>query len=396
MKTIHPVTDRRGGSTMYIVVLSLSALSVAGMVSFNATRTDFRITGNATSAAQAFYQADAGIQYVKNRLERDLANGKSLSAMSTSMDIQPPAGMQFDPVDSLAQLTDTNLYAFSVSGRMRDARATIEAVIRQALALDMGLFGNHVLYMYPNVNVYSYYSHLTSTPSPSDSVGGVKAGSNEDLVIRPNTFLDGTFVIGESELGFTGTYPTSHLVEEMGRVDPDPLGAGGGGAIAGRISASKINNNNASESMISGNQLNIKGRKTATLSAGNYYLTSLQIRSKGTLEIDASAGPVNVYLEGGFQTWPGSDINVLGDPADFRVFSNSSQMIWLRPNNTMKAFVYAPFAEIRVWPGADFYGVIWGQNVDLHPNGNIYIDLSLLENIRSSRISIVSWKEIRN
>jgi hypothetical protein len=380
---------------MYVVMVTLGALSVTGLVSFNVTRTDFRITGNATSAARAFYQADSGIQYVKNRLERDLANGNSLSALSANLDVQPPAGMQFDPVDSLAQLTDPDLYAFSVTGRNREARSTIEAVVRQALALDMGLFGDEVLYMYPNVNVFSYYSYQVSNPVPSDSVGGVKAGSNESLVIRPNTTLDGTFIIGENDFGITGTYSTSHPVEEIGRVDPDPLGAVGG-PIAGRISAARSNNDNASVSLISGNQLNIKGKKTATFSAGTYYLTSLAVRSKGTLAVDTSAGPVVIYLEGGFQTWPNCDINVQGNPADFRVFSNSSQMIWLRPKNDIKAFVYAPFAEIRVWPNANFCGVIWGQSVDLHPNGDIYIDLSLLENIRSSRISIVSWKEIRN
>jgi hypothetical protein len=130
--------------------------------------------------------------------------------------------------------------------------------------------------------------------------------------------------------------------------------------------------------------------------SGNYYLTDVKVRSHATLNIDASSGPVTFYLVGGFQTWPACDINVTGNPGDFRILSDSTELIWLRPNNTIKAFIYSPYAPVRVWPNIDFFGTIWADDTDLHPGGNVYVDLSLLEKIKSNRISIVSWKEVRN
>ena len=394
----HPRGERDGakrGAALFFVMAILGFLGVLGVTTFTVSRVDFHITGNKVAGAQAFYQADAGIQYVKNRLERELVQGRLLSDLTTNINIPPPPGLQFDAVDQMAQLTDTNLYAFSVTGRHRKARATIEAVIRQSLAIDMGLFGDELLYLAPNLDIYSYYSHLVPNPTPANSVGGAVAGSNENLVIRPNTHIDGHYVIGRTPLGAVGSYPAGHPVVEVDRIDPDPLGAVGG-FIAARIARARSQNDNAGADAISGTRLQVKNHKTKTLPAGTYYLTHAEVRSHATLNVDTGGGAVTIYLEGGFETWPGCDINVSGNPADFRIFSNSTELIWLRPNNTLKLFIYAPYADVRVWPNAMFCGAIWAKDIDLHPNGDVFIDLTLLEKIKSNRISIVSWKEIRN
>jgi hypothetical protein len=113
------------------------------------------------------------------------------------------------------------------------------------------------------------------------------------------------------------------------------------------------------------------------------------------LTVDASAGPVNLFLEGGFQSDPDCEINVIGDPKDFRIFSASDAMIRVQPNSAFKGFIYAPFAEVELFPNASFYGVIWARMVDLKPGGDVFIDLSILETMYANRITIDSWKEVR-
>jgi prepilin-type N-terminal cleavage/methylation domain-containing protein len=55
------------------------------------------------------------------------------------------------------------------------------------------------------------------------------------------------------------------------------------------------------------------------------------------------------------------------------------------------------YTGLGTWEvSAAYYGAVWGDNADLQPNGDIFIDLSLLEKMLSNRISVVSWKEIRH
>jgi hypothetical protein len=394
---LHPRHDwtKRSGSALFLAVALIGFVSLIGFTTFVVSETDFRITNNKVSSAHAFHQADAGIQFVKGTLERELESGQTMSAASTNINIQAPAGLGFDDVDEMAQLSDSNLYAFTVTGRHRGARAKIEAVVKQALAIDLGLFGDQQLYLSPNIDIYSYYSELVPNPTAANSVGGAVAGSNESLVIKPGVTIDGHYVIGETPLGATGTYPMGYPLEEVGRIDPDPMGALGG-MIENEILQAQTQNDNNTTSAISGNKLIINNHQTANLSSGNYYLVDIQLKSGSTLNIDASSGPVTFYLEGGAETWPNCIINVAGDPEDFRILSNSTQLIWFRPNNELRMFLYAPYAPVQLWPNGSLYGAVWADNVDLQPNGDIYIDLSLLEKMKSHRIAIVSWKEIRN
>lgn len=394
----HPPNDQTGtrdprsGAVLFFVLALIGFVSLLAFTSFTLCEVDLQTAQNQVRSTRAFMNADGGVSYVKSELEHSLSGGVSFHGLQNSINIQPPVGMTFDPVTQLTQLPDPNLYTFQVTGRDRTAQTTIEATIRQASALTMGVFGDEALYFFPNIDVYSYYSTTTPNPTPADSTGEATVGSNEALAIQPNVHIDGRFYIGANDLGFTGSYPTGYNVEEVGRINPDPLGAIGGD-VAALITDSRSNNDNSNATFIDGNDKLRIWNSSEVLSAGDYHLSSAQLN--GDLDIDTSSGRVNIYLEGGFETWPGSTINVTGNPDDFRIFSNSSDLIWLRPNNDFRGFVYAPIAEIRIWPNGAFYGVIWGEDVDLHPGGDIYVDLSILDKIKSNRILIVAWKEIR-
>ena len=92
---------------------------------------------------------------------------------------------------------------------------------------------------------------------------------------------------------------------------------------------------------------------------------------------------------------PGGDLNTTGTPSDFRIFSNSSEDILIKPKGDSKCFVYAPHAKVQMYPNGNFYGVLWSETIDLKPGGDIWVDTSLLKKIKTNRIVIVSWKELR-
>ena len=431
--------EPRSGAVLFFVIAMLGMVSLLAFTSYTLTRIDFRLANNRLREFRAFMNADAGIEFVKNQIEEGINAGVPLDTLASTIHISPPSGLgeeqmvamsqpiysrsalsvltsmlrivgtvginpqpglnlspptglNFDPVTNLTQMADPNLYVFEVIGRDGNSRAVIEATIRQGNAIELGIYGDLDLDFSPNVDVYSYHSDVIQNPTPSDSTGQAIVGSNENLTIMPNVDLDGKYVIGKDPSYITGTYPTGHGVEEVPRIHPDPLGAFGG-KVETMIVVSRTQNDNASASFINNSDRLRIWNSSETLTAGTYHLSSGQV--KGTLTVDTSGGRVDIFLEGGFETWPGSDINVTGNPNDFRIFSNSSDLIWLRPNNTFKGFVYAPRAEIRIWPGIDFYGAVWGGNVDLHPVGDIYIDMSILDKIKSHRIQVESWKEVR-
>ena len=388
----RPPLNPRSGAVLFVAVMLIAFVGLLGFTSYTLSSMDFQITRNQVTAAQAFTAADAGLRFVKSELENRLSDGDEMVDLMSYFQVAPPAGMSFDPVTSFQQLPNTNLYTYTVTGRDGDARASIEAVIRQANALEVGIFGNLLLDFSPNVDVYSYYSDLVSDPTPADSTGQVAVGSNEELTIQPNVSVDGYFVIGTDVDGNIGTYPLGQLVEEIDRIDPDPLGVVGGTA-EGYFDAVRLYNNNLTVPFITGTSLRI-WNASGTLPAGVYHLTDSVV--KGDLNVDTTLGPVTIFLEGAFDTKPGTTINVTGDPTDFRIISNAPDTIFFQPNNALKLFVYAPFAEVKIWPNDSFYGIVWGRDVDLHPGGDVYINMSMLERIKSNRVLLVAWKELRN
>lgn len=387
--------DQRSGMILYVVVALLGILTALAWVVYTATRIDFQVSRNYVLTQRAFEQAESGLHFAKTRIERRLIAGESLEQIASSLYVTAPTGYDFDTITGLTQLADTNQYVFTITGRASEAKATLQAVIRQGSALALGIFGDLNADTMPSVNAYSYDAQKTvGDPVPEDSTGHASIGSNLSLVIQPNVNVDGRFVIGEDEMGMVGSYPAGWGVDELPRIEPDPLGIRSG-ALAAEFASVKASNDNTNSPYIINNELILKNHGQIVIPAGNYYLTEVEIGNHSAVLADTSGGPVNIFLEGGFYMGPDGDLNTTGKPSDFRIFSNSTEQIQIKPKGDAKVFLYAPDAEMQVYPGGHFYGVAWGEYADLKPGGNIWIDVSMLNKLVSYRIIICSWKEVR-
>lgn len=397
------------GVVLFAVIGCITLLGLlAGALAVYAT-SDIRAAAQFKRTIEALYQADAGVQHVRAMVRADLAAGTfALDTPSQAVQYTAPAGFTFDPVTELARTAVTNTYRFRVTGRSGGAADTIEVTFRRASFFDMGLFGDLGMDLKAFSNIYTYDSTETQNPTADDSLGGGWLGSNGSFGTKQDTFIDGSFTLGESAVGADATWNEipvgscqisgeAAIVGE--RIDPDPLGVING-ELADTFAYYSVpgqNDNLSAKPPILPPHFDVSVNNGGEmiLTSGNYYISDVDIKNGGTLTVNASAGPVNIYLAGGFEAKEGSTINMTGNPTDLRIYSNSDEPIILKNSGSFKGLIYAPLASIAILNSGDFYGVLWGQNVEIKNSGDVYIDMALMRAYLSNDTLLLSWKEIR-
>lgn len=402
-----PSSERGVALVAAIAFLAIITLLTTG--AYLIASTDLRISGNYKCTKMAFYQADSGVQYAIGKMEKELKSG-SFMLPSTDSDFNTlfatlPTGYNFalTPVD----MTGPDSFVFrSVGDGPNGATSTIQATFARdnEFPIVYAAFGDDEVDIRSNAFVYSYDADGNPNPNPADSTGEADVGSNGTVYVKNGTVVDGDVALGESETGDQavldgrGAYViTGEDGVEVPRVDPDPLGAVGG-EVDDKITyySDPANNDNASVPVPT--SLTLGNRQSVTLTAGNYYFTDITLKMGSTLNIDASAGPVNIYLTGKFEAKNSSDINITGKPTDFAIFSNSDADIILKHNSDFKGLIYAPLAMVELKNAADVYGAIWGNEVFIHCGGELYYDVNMANEymVQSDDLALIAWMEVRD
>ena len=407
MKTITSnIRRQKDGMALFAVMATLAALAFVSATVFTVVATDVKIAASLKYGQQAFYNADAAVASLRDQIEDSLSSGSlQLTNSNETVNFTSPSGFSFDTVTNLVRLNSTTMdaYWFRATGHNQDSAITIEATFKRKPALTFGVFGNALVDMKANGSVYSYNSSILSSPSPSDSTGDADTGSNEDMITHVGTYVDGDLVLGQDTYGTqgvwadpgTGSTVTGEHGLQIDHVDQDPLGAIGGD-LAAEFTAASVSNNNASAvpAIPSSRKIALSTGSSMTLSAGIYYVSEITLNNSATLNINATSGPVKIYLTGELDAKNGSSINLVGDPPDFTIYSNSSDPITLFNSSLFKGTIYAPYASVEVKNSADFYGLVWADEVDIKNSGDVYIDLSIVKENPSDEITLLSWKEV--
>lgn len=393
------------GVVLVVVVSLLVALAMLATALFTILSGDIRNAAYYDRALDALHNADAGTQYIFARVRDDIDNG-TIDATNPVLVVNYPVppGLSFDPVTNLVRLADGESYAYTVVGRAGTSRATIEAVLRVVLGdgqtSELAAFGSDLFQVKPNGHIYSYSSD--ETQFPTNSTGEASVGTNEEMD-GDDDAVDGTIHLGEDESGtpadYDGEFTTSADVVREDRIDPDPLGVVGG-PLADVFAAVAIANDNASAvgGTVVGNVLTMEG--DMTLTAGDYYVDEMDIAANKVLTIDATGGPVNIYLTGPAIMKPNSELVVNPPvPSNFRLFSNSSEEIKIFPKYDFVGMIYAPLATILIQPNGEFRGVAWGKEVIFRPGGEVYLDMDAVAtwytDLGLLSALLDSWKQSR-
>ncbi len=398
-------TYTRNGFSILFVVAVLAAVAIISTMVLGLSKSNVRMSGYYRWEQGARYNALAGVEYVKAKIETDLAlKNITLSNQNTVVNYPPPNDYQFDPVTNLVRVGNQQAVMFKVRGYEMDSIVEIEAVFkRRELLAEIGLFGDKMFNGQPNAQIFSYRS--SSNPTfplvPGGSTGEAGIGSNEKFEMPAQKMtIDGIIYGGLSELGVPPTQPSGYDYQALGeRVEPDPLGiVGGSYAKLMTHFRDPQNNSNQLVSKISNNQLNVAGGEVVQIPAGNYYLTNVDI--KGRVEIlGTPSEPVHFWLEGPMVTMPQSEIISAGAAPTLRIFSGSTAEITIQPTQPsgqyLLVWVYAPYAPVILQPNNDTYGSAWGSTMTLQPGNRYYIDVDVLEEYRSASLDLVSIKELR-
>jgi len=388
------------GVVLITSLLFMAILSVAGTTAYLVSSSEMTVSGNYKRSRQAFYDAEAGVNYVLAGVESGLADGTLvLSGSTVIVNFTAPGGFSFDPVTTFIKVS--NGYRFQVTGNAGGGRTTLEVIFDRDPSMPFGVFGDKKLDLKQDSYVASYDSASNPNPMFSDNTHDADVGSNEKVLVYNGTTIYGIVGLGEAVDGTDGVLAAAGvpLIEfgskDVDRVDPDPLGAIGGNLAMSFATVSVSNDNDSASPVIAGNAISLGSGDTMTLAEGNYYLTDVTIGSGANLIIDASAGPVNIYLSGAFRADIGSNISITGLPADFTLFSNATDNIIFIHNGAFTGTVYAPYANIEMKNGSDVFGMLWGATVDIENGGYIYFDTALKNKWQNNTVSVVSWRDTR-
>ena len=400
IKRCRAFCHKKKGTVLVTCLLLLTALSFVAASLLRLSIPNVRAAGYHKRERVAFYNAEAGVHYVVNRMCDEMSSGTlQLNASNVTVNYTSPDG-SFEPVTTLSVMPDGIGYMFTVTGQYENAKSVIEAsVVRPQLFRNLGVFGDEEIQIQPHGEFYSYDSRSLLNPSPSDSTGEANGGSNGQIDLKPHIFWDGIFMLGESLLGVPVTPPSGYDSINIGRIEPDPLGAVGGALEQGFIYYSDpANNDNATVPEIVNEKIDMGPKTTITLPGGRYYLQEVYLGPKSTMIVSATpSDPAIIYLDGPLQFQPNSSVNnTAGRPSNFFVFSRVSDDIDIQPNDEFRGFIYAPYAEIRLQPHNDIYGVLWGKIVRCQPQGDVYVDVSLLDQFQAKHVVLYQWRQLVN
>ena len=428
MLDIKMIYNNEKGMVLPLGLMFLAIIAIMGTTAVIITTTDLKIGSNYRAGEQAFYDADAGVQYVLKRLAIDLddSDPDTVDLMTEdppiSLNYSTPSGFSFTVPTELTSL-GSNQYRFQVTGYgPNNSEAVIEVVFsaEQKSIFDYGLFTNGLLDLKSDANVYSYDSRYTPDPDPAGfpdaSTGEADIGSNTEISTKMATYIDGDLGLGadtsdppdDAIWTDTGTPDITGTVVNVEHVNPDPLGANDSSSELYNkfidIITTNDNGTAGDGSPLEGaTAIDLDNAETLTLTAGDYYITDIILKNGSTLEIDATSGPVNIYLsgtldaeEGELESKNGSALNNLSQPTDFSIFSNSSQDITFKHSSAFKGMVYAPNAHVEMKNTAGVYGLIWGNTATIHNSGEFYFDEAIKDKYLSPNnytIDALSWKD---
>ncbi|MBA3029678.1 MAG: hypothetical protein FP816_12855 [Desulfobacteraceae bacterium] len=432
------------GIVLIIGLMFIALLSVLAATAYVISTQDSLISANYKYSEQAFNHAEAGVQYGITKLEIALKSGASLPASGT-LDIpgaSAPSGFLF----SLSPLTveGNNLYSFSSTGKaQKKASSEIKVGLRRLPVVPGGVFGDLNVDSKTHVQYYSYDSRVIPDPTPSDSTGQCDLASNGSIVLNAGTFVDGNVVLGNNRIADASYHPFGAPVVAgkkgyySGRLEPDPMNINSGDFQAEFDSAALTNDNADITPSIPGREIvhpgcivNLPGKSGGSI----YYLEKIDLSLSDTIMMDATSGPVVLYLRGSFTAKDASGIQILstgsveditikmtedplnpisthqvflglynsstlnkfGRPTDFVLITDSDAMLEFKDATEINGLVYAPHSIIFLQSSKPLHGAFMGKSIVCYDHSILYFDTALKDKYLSNDLSIVSWKKVLN
>jgi len=361
ISVIRSACMNENGAVLVIALAFMALLTMLGATAVIMTTTDMKIGANYKDSAQAFSNAQAGVQYAIGKMEEGLkvwvggVPGFTLPVNSTSTPASPllsdqtsfptPSGFNFTLSDITEISPDSDIYEFTSTGTTTQGSTdSITVRVERLPGIMFGAFGDNKLEMKNTAGIYSYsYADCLGPPvtclppTPADSTGEADVGSNNTVILNMGDIIDGDTAVGETPAGSDGSY-TDHGATvnglenvDMDRVDPDPLGIIGG-EYATKLAGYATTNDNGTAikggdyynpslytvgigtTISLGNKETLTLKGDGTVDGANFYFTDISLASNSVLFIDTTLGEVNIYLTGAMNVTNGAEVVNLEKP----------------------------------------------------------------------------------
>ncbi len=412
------ILDNYRGVVLFTAMMFVLIMSIIGAVACVITANDSAIAVNLEVSRTAFYSADAGVNFALASIQKNLkANTMTLpatdgAAVSLSACVPPSDPditdiiFEYLPIGApvLTRIAE-NEYQFTVRGYgSRNADADIIVACKNRSAFKFGAFGDKGITAPEFSHFYGYNSTVSLTPAGDDGTNQFDICSNHNVTLSGNTEVHGHIGLGSSE-SITAVYnpignPAPHFygtgdtVQTVGPVEPDPLGIIGG-EYAEKLNNCRVFSDNGMipAALILGNGESVT--LTGKPGGANYYFTNIELKSGAALNIDTSAGPVNLFMSGELNGKHGTITQSGGDPKKFAIFSDTDDPVSLSNASAFYGVIYAPYADLDIYNNATMYGAIIAGTVDVKNSGNFYFDTALKDKYLTKDVAMLSWFDVR-
>jgi len=380
----HPNADRRGTAILpaLIVVVLVATLS---MVYVQVSLAKNKEQRGSVDAKRAFYMAEAGLAEGFN----GLCLGKSGNVASEDTPAEFGVGIFWTKATELGQ-GRVKLESTGLCGAGRAALAmTVE---RQPDSIGaLGFFGDQAITVEGGALIDSYDSRsgpytgqALLAPIGSLLSMGAKVGGNADITVL-GTLLRPAKVYGDVKPGPQGTLFRSANSIITGSMAPS--------ASTIPFPAVEI------PVVASGTDLTVKSGVAETLSSGLHGVKkikvksggaltiygpttivadSLELEARGALKIDATSGPVKVFIKEGLNLAASSHLGTLtNDPLGISIQVAGTQGVTLETNGNFYGSIYAPNTAVSIPSSFIVYGAVVAKDLTLKAGGQLHFDRAL-------------------
>ncbi|MFA5393179.1 MAG: hypothetical protein WC338_01825 [Candidatus Ratteibacteria bacterium] len=343
---------------------------------------------------QAFYLAEAGIDYARYQLKQS----SSWMPNPNPMTVNLGAG-SFELTQTINGNTITNTSTGKVNG-VKDETIVVNLTKGSGGGyFSQGLFGASQISIYGSSQIYGYDSRTGAAADAS-------TGSNSSIYINSTGIIH-----GDAAVPSTGsiTYPSWSPNAITGDQDtnaalrtPDPVTIPTSLTSLPRITQTTPGLT-GNFKVSGGNYTMSSWPRDAGITAGDYHLKSLSIASDAELTI---SGTVRLYIENALSITNNSNGIILGSGANLAIymggggavtFSNSAQLnyndspaniaiyvtgspaVSLTGNCRINAAIYAPGSTVTISGSSELRGGVIANQVNLTGNVRLYDDVSLGE-----------------
>ncbi len=400
----------RRGSALALTVLCLTmlaALCAALLTVGHATSNERRAEAQRTHAR---YVCQAGLSQAVYQMHR----GEDPSVGSR----EEPAAWGASRYWVESESPSTDIIRIRATGLDDRAGASMELVARRVpnTIWRYGAFGRDYLHMDSNARVDSYDSRLgtyavqavhgSGSTAYANSDGNV--GSNGDVLLDQNAKVWGDAIAGPDHdttvLGNAivsgSTAPASAQIELPAIVVP--AYSSFGALMVSANSALPASNRSYSS-------LTVGNNRTLTINGpANFVVGSLTLRSGSRIVVNATNGPVTLYVLDNFVMNSNTQIastesrpqdvtlNLLSDNVINPDVHVQLDQVDFDSNSRIFGTIYAPSAAVTFDSNFELYGAIMARSIDIASNSRFHYDEALLDVTASGppTYETICWRDI--